>query len=207
MKEEIARILLSTGAVVLRPDKPITYVSGTKGPIYCDNRLLMSHPEERKIVVQAFLEIAKTLEFDIIAGTATSGIPWAAWMAEALDKPMIYVRSKTKGHGKQNLIEGKLEPGQHVLVIEDIFNTGGSSIKAVEGVREAGGVVTDCVAISTYNHQKCITGFAEIKCNAPTLTDFQALIRVATSMEKISDKEKQALLDWHKDPVGWGKDK
>ena len=161
MKEEVAKILLDANAVTLRPSQPFTFTSGIKSPIYCDNRLLMSHPKEREIVIKGFLDILKDKQFDLLAGTATAGIPWCAWLAKELNKPMIFIRSKEKAHGKQNIIEGKLTQGDKVIVIEDLISTGGSSVSAVEAVREAGGIVEDCIAIFTYELEKAINKFKE----------------------------------------------
>ena len=143
-QERIAEILLNVGAVTLNVAEPFTYSSGMRSPIYCDNRLLISHPQERQEVIQAFLEVLEKegVDADVIAGTATAGIPHAAWIAQALDKPMIYIRDKAKGHGKGNQIEGLVSEGASAVIIEDLISTGGSSIRAAIAAREAGSGVT-----------------------------------------------------------------
>ncbi len=192
-EKEIAKILLDIKAVTLRPSEPFKWVSGIYAPIYCDNRLIISYPEKRSLVVGCFLDVIKqnNLEFDVVAGTATAGISWAAWIAKALGKPMIYVRGKSKDHGKENQIEGKLEQGQKVLVVEDLISTGGSSFNAVEAVRAAGGIANDCIAIFTYEMEKSIKKFEEGKCNLFTLSNFSTLIKTAVENNFINEKEMQ----------------
>lgn len=204
MSKEIAEILLDRGAVTLSPHKPYLFASGIRSPIYCDNRKLISHPAERRRIITAFLATIKELEFDVVGGTATAGIPWAAWIAEELDVPMIYIRSSAKGHGKQNKIEGDLKKDAKVLVIEDLVTTGGSSMDATEAVRAAGGVVTDCVAIFTYGLGSARERFGDGDCRLLTLTDFPTLLDVATEKSYLDEKDKSHVLHWQKDPVGWG---
>ena len=205
MKQKVAEILLNVKAVTLNPDNPYRFASGILSPIYCDNRLLMSYPKERKKIVNFFIKIIKKnkLKFDVIGGIATSGICWSSWIAEKLKKPMIYIRGKTKEHGKENLIEGKLEKGQKVLVIEDLISTGGSSLRAVNAVREQGGVVEDCVAIFTYEMEKAVNGFKDANCNLFTLSDFTALIEGAIKENYIKEEDKKKVLEWNKNPGEW----
>lgn len=207
MKEEIAKILLGIKAVTINAVEPFRYASGILSPIYCDNRLLMSYPDKRKQVIDAFLKAIEDagLEFDIVGGTATAGIPHAAWIAERLNKPMIYIRSSSKEHGKQNQIEGKLEKGQKVLVVEDLVSTGGSSVRAVEAVRSAGGIVTDCVAIFTYGMEKAQTKFDEGQCKLYTLSDFDTLVGVAAQEGYITSEQETKVKEWNKAPAEWGK--
>ncbi|MDP6642365.1 MAG: orotate phosphoribosyltransferase [Candidatus Nanoarchaeia archaeon] len=159
--ERVAEILLNTKAVTLRPSNPYEFVSGILSPIYCDNRLLMSHVKEREEVSHLFVELIQGHETDILAGTESAGIPWAAWVSNEIEKPIIYVRKKTKDHGKENLIEGLLTEGQKVAVIEDLISTGGSSMNAVNAVRQAGGNVDLCYAIFTYEFDKSKRLFTE----------------------------------------------
>lgn len=205
--EEVARILLEAKAVMLNPSKPYRFVSGVLSPIYCDNRLLLSYPEMRVKIVESFLEKIRenNLEFEIVAGVATAAIPHAAWIAERLGKPMIYVRSSKKEHGKENLIEGKLEKGKKVIVIEDLVSTGGSSVGAVKAVKEAGGDVVACVAIFTYEMEKAERLFSEAECPLYTLTKFSTLVDVASKNGYMSEEETAKVLEWNKDPQGWGK--
>ena len=205
--QDIAKILLEIKAVTLNPEKPYKYASGILSPIYCDNRLLMSYVDKREQIINYFIETIKqnNLQFDIIAGTATAGIPHAAWLAEKLKKPMIYIRAGAKEHGKTNQIEGKLKKGQKVLVIEDLISTGGSSVAAVEAVRNAGGIVTDCLAIFTYGMQKAKDKFKESDCNIITLSNFTTLIHIAAEQNYIKKQAANTVLEWSKDPANWGK--
>lgn len=206
-KEEVAEILLDVGAVDLSPKNPFTFTSGIKSPIYCDNRLLMSHVDERRKIIDAFEELLKEegVAFDVIAGTATAGIPHASWLSELENAPMIYVRDSKKEHGKKNKIEGVLKENQKVLVVEDLMSTGGSSAGAVEAVRSAGGIVNYCAAIFTYGLEKSKKKFDELDCNLITLTDFETLIRVAEKRGDITGEEKKELKKWQADPDNWMK--
>lgn len=199
---QIAKTLLEIKAVSLSPSKPFTYASGRKGPIYCDNRLLLSYPEKRRMVANAFSrEIKKNnLRADVIAGTATAGIPWAALIAEKLKKPMIYVRAASKQHGKKGQIEGKLDRGKKVLVIEDLINTGSSSIEVIKAIRSAGGKVNDCIAIFDYQLDDAKNNFKNAKCRLYSLTNLSELL----SASKLSRKEKKLVKDWQKNPLSWG---
>ncbi|MFC1687200.1 orotate phosphoribosyltransferase [Patescibacteria group bacterium] len=203
----VAKILLEIKAVTLSPKEPYTFTSGLKSPIYCDNRLLISYPDFRTKIIDEFINLIKEHNptFDIVGGTATAGIPHAAWIAERLKKPMIYIRGASKEHGKKNRIEGKLEKGQTVLVIEDLISTGGSSVSAVEGVREAGGEVMDCYAIFTYELEKAKKKFVEANCQLRTLTTFSELIATAKDNNNITPEEAAITQEWNKDPVEWGK--
>ena len=203
--KEIAKILLKVGAVKLQPKEPFTYTSGLKSPIYIDNRFLISFPGERKVVVESILKLIreKNLDFDVVAGVATAGIHWAAWICDKLDKPMIYIRGKAKGHGRQNIIEGNLEKGKKVLVIEDHISTGGSSVDAVLAAREAGGIVSDCIAITTYEFDLAGEKFKECECNLYTLSGFKEIIETAVEMDYIKEDEKETVLEWNKDSEGW----
>jgi len=204
---EVAKILLKIKAVTLRVDPPFTWVSGIKSPIYTDNRLLMSYPKERNIIVNYFIKLMQehALEPDVIAGIATSGIPWASWIAAELKLPMIYIRSKSKGHGKENLIEGKLEKGQKVVIIEDLISTGGSSLNGANAVKEAGAKVLANVAIFTYELPDAEKNFKEAGIKLITLTKFSSLAEIAEKEDYIDKEEKASLLEWRKDPKSWGK--
>lgn len=204
--EQIAKMLLEIKAVTLSVNPPYTWTSGIKSPIYCDNRLIMSYPKKRKQVRDAFIGLIDKigLEFDVIAGVATAGIPHAAFIADALDKPMIYIRGKAKGHGKENQIEGKLEKGQKALVIEDLISTGGSTINAVNAIRIAGGIVTDCFAVFNYELEKSKKAFKESNANLYTLSNFSTLVRVATEENYLGLEDKETVLTWSLDPENWG---
>lgn len=205
--KEIADILLGIRAITLSPSKPYRFVSGIFSPIYCDNRLLMSYPEKRKKIIDYFVEVIRerNLDFDVVAGIASSGIPHAAWIAERLGKPMIYIRKKTKEHGKENLIEGKLEKGQKVVIVEDLISTGSSSVNGVEAVRDQGGIVENCLAIFTYEMEKAKENFRNARCELIPLSDFTTLIEVAEEKDYIKPEERLKTLEWNKDPQNWGK--
>jgi orotate phosphoribosyltransferase len=205
VSEEVAELLLKSGAVILRPKKPFTFASGILSPIYCDNRLLLSKPQLRKRIVDAYARKIKEdqLDADVIAGIATASIPWAALIAEKLGKPMIYIRNAPKEHGRKNIIEGGLESGQSVLVVEDLVSTGGSSISSVEAARAEGGVVHHCVAIFTYELVKAQKAFDAAHCQLITLSTLTTLVEVAMQKGHITADEIAMLKDWSKDPVGW----
>ena len=202
---EIAKILLDIKAVTLNLQEPYQYSSGLLSPIYCDNRLIISYPKKRKIVIDSLLCLIKenNLQFNVIAGTTTAGIPYAAWIADQLNLPMIYVRNKAKTHGKQNQIEGNLKKSkQKVLVIEDLISVGESAISASRALRQLA-IVKDCIAIFSYQLSKAQQSFTEANLNYYTLSNFNILIKVAVAEGYITEKEKQKLLAWNKDPENW----
>lgn len=203
--KQIAKILLDIKAVTLNVKEPYKYSSGILSPIYCDNRLLLSHPKQRQKTRDAFIKLirANKLNFDIVGGIATAGIPHAAWLAEALKKPMIYIRSKSKGYGKNKLIEGNLTKGQKVLIIEDLVSTGSSCIEAVQAVRLAGGITQDCLAIFTYQLTKSEQNFKKAKVNLYFLTNLSILLDAAVDENYITIKEKKSVLEWARDPEHW----
>jgi orotate phosphoribosyltransferase len=178
MNTTINQHLLQIGAVKLSPNDPFTWASGKKSPIYCDNRLTLSYPEVRRLICQSFVDKIKEnfKDVEVIAGVATGGIAHGALVAEALGLPLIYVRDKPKGHGRMNLIEGNLEAGKRVVVIEDLISTGGSSLKAVEGIRESGGNVLGLLAIFTYGFEAANKAFEAANCPFDTLTNFTSLL-------------------------------
>ena len=204
---KVAELLLNVGAIILRPQKPFKFASGILSPIYCDNRLLLSKPAERKKITNFYVKKIKkeAIEADVIAGIATASIPWAAIVAEKLKKPMIYIRKEAKDHGKENLIEGGLEPGQKVLVIEDLVSTGGTSLSSVASARKEGAVVEKCLAIFTYEMEIAKKGFADASCQLLTLSNFTALIKVAAKKGYIKKEEVAMLKEWNKNPAEWGK--
>jgi len=204
---DVAKTLLKIKAVTLSPAKPYRYASGILSPIYTDNRLLMGYPEERSAIIDsmAALIVEKGLKVDVVAGTATAGIPHAAWLAEKLGKPMVYVRTKEKEHGKENKLEGRVEKGWNAVVIEDLISTGGSSVTTVQGLRSAGVTVNDIVAIFTYNMKASEEKFSAEKISLHALTDFSAVISAAAENNYISEEEKEVALQWNADPAGWGK--
>ncbi len=205
MNRTIARILLEIGAVSLRVDPPFQWASGRLSPIYCDNRLIMSYPDHRQKVAEGFEALISSHDFkpDVIAGTATAGIPHAAWLAHRMGLPMVYVRGAAKGHGKQNQIEGKLEPGQRAVLVEDLISTGGSSIAAAQGLRDAGAELLGVTAIFTYGLAVAARRFAEAGMALDTLTRFEVLNQEAEAMGILTAEEKRVLAEWQKDPAGW----
>jgi orotate phosphoribosyltransferase len=207
MKEQIAERLLEIGAVSLRPNDPFTWSSGIQSPIYCDNRLTLSYPAVRREIAEGLkaMILEKFPEAELIAGTATAGIPHAAWVSELLELPMCYVRSKAKGHGKGNQIEGKAAAGQKAVVIEDLISTGGSAITAVEALREEGCEVLGVAAIFSYELEKGRQLLQEANITAYTLTDFSTLAIAAKENGHIQHSDIEKLEKWKKDPSVWGK--
>ncbi|MDW4526431.1 orotate phosphoribosyltransferase [Rossellomorea marisflavi] len=207
MKKQIAKELLNIKAVFLNPTEPFTWSSGIKSPIYCDNRLTLSYPAVRKQIADGLVSMIREHfpEVDVIAGTATAGIPHAAWVSEHMDLPMCYVRSKAKGHGKGNQIEGKVLPGQKVVVIEDLISTGGSCITAVEALRESECEVLGVAAIFTYELQKGTDALSEHGIEAVSLSDYSSLLEAAGEEGLISGADLVELKEWRRDPEGWKK--
>lgn len=201
-KEQIAKDLLSIKAVFLKPDDPFTWASGIKSPIYCDNRLTLSAPEVRKDVEAGLAEIVREYypDADVLMGTSTAGIAHAAITATILNMPMGYVRSGHKDHGRQNQIEGKLEKGQKVVVIEDLISTGGSVLEVVDVLREAGAEVLGIASIFTYGLQKGITRLADANVTNHSLSDFDTLAKVAAEEGYISEKDIAKLTAFRSNP-------
>jgi orotate phosphoribosyltransferase len=207
MKKLIAEKLLTINAVALKPNEPFTWTSGLRSPIYCDNRLTLSYPEVRKEIAKGLQSIIleKYPAAEVIAGTATAGIPHAAWVSDLLNLPMCYVRSSAKGHGKGNQIEGNVEKGQKVVVVEDLISTGGSVITAVQALREAGCEVLGVVSIFTYGLEKGKEAFAQEEIKSESLTDFKNLVEVAIDKGYISKNDQESLLSWSDAPAEWSK--
>ncbi|KIL50412.1 orotate phosphoribosyltransferase [Jeotgalibacillus alimentarius] len=201
MNKEMAAYLLDIKAVELNPDNPFTWASGIKSPIYCDNRLIMSYPEIRSFAADQLTELIKTnfSDADIIAGTATAGIPHAAWVSERMNLPMNYVRSSAKKHGKSNQIEGKITPGKKAVVIEDLISTGGSSLDAVKALEEEGIRVLGVAALFTYGFKKAQQQFEEAGVPYYTVTDFDTLIKQAEDMSYISEDQVTELAKWKRE--------
>lgn len=202
---KVAEFLLQIKAVKLQPDEPFTWASGWKSPIYCDNRKTLSYPSIRTFIRQQFVE-AINKEFakpDVIAGVATGGIAQGALVAQEMGLPFVYVRSEAKKHGLTNMIEGVVEKGQSVVVIEDLISTGGSSLKAVEALREKGCTVKGMAAIFTYGFDLAEANFKKAKCKLATLTNYNTLINVALDKGYISEKDIAGLTDWRSNPDTW----
>ena len=207
IKNHIATQLLKIEAIKLRPTDPFSWSSGWNSPIYCDNRMTLSYPELRTYIKNAFkAEIeSRYPQVEAISGVATAGIPQGALIADALDLPFIYVRSKPKGHGMTNMIEGEVRPGQKVVVIEDLISTGGSSIKAIQAMREAGLEVLSLGAIFTYGFPQAAANFAEESIDFFTLSDYTAMLEPAVEMGYVSDADLKSLSEWREKPEVWGK--
>lgn len=206
LPQHIAINLLEIGAVALRPNDPFTWSSGMKSPIYCDNRLTMSYPSVRDAIAEGFATVIREqfADCEAVAGIATGGIPHAAWVAQKLDLPMLYVRDKAKGHGKTNQIEGHFKAGQKVVLIEDLVSTGGSSLKAAVAVREAGCEVLGTVAIFTYEFPQAAAAFAEQSIPLFTLSNYSALIDAALAAGKIEEADVALLRKWRENPQAFG---
>ena len=202
MEKSIAKDLLSIGAVFLRPEQPFTWASGIKSPIYCDNRLTLTAPEVRNDVEKSLAEVVKTYypEAEVLMGTSTAGIAHAAITAHLLDMPMGYVRSGAKDHGRGNQIEGKLEKGQKVVVIEDLISTGGSVIEVVEALREAGAEVLGIASIFTYGMKKGLERLAAAEVKNVSLTNLDVIAEVAAEIGYIKPEDVARLIAFRNNP-------
>ena len=207
LHSEITKKLLEINTIKIQPSNPFTWASGWKSPIYCDNRKILSYPETRTFVRDKFVEIIsqKYPGAEVIAGVATGAIAHGVLVAEKLGLPFIYVRSKPKGHGLENLIEGDLKQDKKVVVIEDLVSTGDSSLKAAEAINNFGGKVIGMLAIFTYNFDVANDKFRQAEIELTTLGHYQALISMALEMGEISEDQVQTLMKWREDPSNWGK--
>ena len=207
LKELIAKDLLKIKAVFFRPEEPFTWASGIKSPVYCDNRLTLTAPEVRTDVEKGLAKLVKEYypEAEVLMGTSTAGIAHAAITAHLLDMPMGYVRSGAKDHGRQNQIEGRLEKGQKVVVVEDLISTGGSVLEVVDVLRKAGAEVLGMVAIFTYGFDIAAQRFGEEKVKLDTLSNYSALVEVAGETGYITPAAKELLHEWRKNPSEWGR--
>lgn len=198
LNEQIAKSLLEIEAVSLQPNDPFTWSSGIKSPIYCDNRLTMSYPAVRDAIAEGLKTLIEThfSGVEVLAGTATAGIPHAAFVSQKMNLPMSYVRSSNKKHGKGNQIEGKVEPGQKVVVVEDLISTGGSAIEAADALKAHGADVLGIVAIFSYQLAKGKERLAESGYDYYTLSDFDTLVHVAEQMNKIEARDIEGLIAW-----------
>ena len=197
LERKLAKELLAIEAVALRPNDYFTWTSGIKSPIYCDNRITMSYPSIRKEIAAGMVEVIKEKypAVEVIAGTATAGIPHAAWVSELLDLPMIYVRDSAKKHGKTNQIEGRVLEGQKVVIIEDLISTGLSSLKVAKALRESGAEVLGVVAIFSYELKKAQDAFEEAGVEYITLTNYPVLVEEAVAIEYIHQDDVEKLLE------------
>lgn len=205
--KKLAKALMDIKAVLLRPQEPFTWASGWHSPIYCDNRRILSHPELRAQVAQWLADKAMKLypEAEVVAGVATGAIAHGVLAADRMQKPFVYVRPKPKDHGTGSQIEGELAPGKKVVVIEDLISTGMSSLAAVKALRDAGAQVLGMVAIFTYGFDLAAQRFEEDKVRLDTLSNYSALVDVASETGYISSAAKSLLHEWRENPSEWGK--
>ncbi len=204
--QHIASGLLQIKAIKLNITNPFTWASGWKSPIYCDNRISLSHPELRDYIKESFakLIIENYPEVQKIAGVATAGIAHGALVADLMKLPFVYVRGKAKEHGMGNLIEGEIHEGEKIVLIEDLISTGGSSLSSVEALRGAGCEVLGMGAIFTYGFQKSVDAFAKSQCSLFTLTDYPVLIEIAVEKKYVQSNELESLKQWREAPEKWG---
>ncbi|HRH12265.1 MAG TPA: orotate phosphoribosyltransferase [Bacteroidia bacterium] len=205
ISKKIAHFLLQSKSIKLEPANPFLWASGWHSPIYCDNRKTLSFPEIRGFIRDSFVnEIIKNFpKADVIAGVATGGIALGALVAQEMNLPFVYVRSEAKKHGLTNMIEGEISSGQSVVVIEDLISTGGSSLKAVEALREKGCDVKGMVAIFTYGFKTAEDNFKAAKCQLETLTNYDVLVNKAVQKEYVTEKDLESLKQWRLDPSKW----
>ncbi|WP_291292858.1 orotate phosphoribosyltransferase [Enterococcus sp.] len=205
ISKAIAKDLLTIEAVFLRPNEPFTWASGIKSPIYCDNRMTMSYPAVRKAIANGLAAQIKERfpEVEVIAGTATAGIPHAAWVADILDLPMVYIRSKAKDHGKGNQIEGRITEGQKMVVIEDLISTGGSVLEACEAATREGANVLGVAAIFTYELPQGVANFEKAQLPLITLTNYSTMIDTALEIDYIGKEDIALLQQWKQSPQTW----
>jgi orotate phosphoribosyltransferase len=204
---EVTKKLLEINTIKIQPDNPFTWASGWKSPIYCDNRKTLSYPDTRSYIRDRFVDMIteKYPEAEVIAGVATGAIAIGALVADKLGLPFIYIRSKPKGHGLENLIEGDLKPFQKVVIVEDLVSTGVSSLKAAEAVNNFGGEVVGMVSIFTYNFPLAKENFQKAGIELTSLSRYQILIDLSLEMGEISQDQVESLMEWREDPANWGK--
>lgn len=204
---EVTKRLLQINTIKVQPSNPFTWASGWLSPIYCDNRKILSYPSTREFICEEFTRIVKEKypQAEVIAGVATGAIAHGALVADKLGLPFVYVRSKPKDHGLENLIEGDLKPGQKIVVIEDLVSTGGSSLKAAEALTNFGGDVLGMVAIFTYNFPVAKENFKKAGLELTTLSNYNILIEYALKIGEIREEDVESLQNWRKNPSEWGR--
>jgi orotate phosphoribosyltransferase len=206
IEQQVAEFLLQIKAIKLQPANPFTWASGWKSPIYCDNRVTLSHPQIRTFIRQNLSSLIQETygPLECIAGVATAGIPQGVLVAQELGLPFVYVRSKPKDHGTGSLIEGDIIEGQRVVVVEDLISTGKSSLQAVEALRAAGYQVAGLVAIFSYGFAEAAENFKQAGCMFDTLSNYEALIKYAEKENFIGSSEAALLQEWRRNPSTWG---
>lgn len=207
IQTEVTKRLLEINTIKIQPNNPFTWASGWKSPIYCDNRKTLSYPDTRSFIRDSFVKLIqeKYPEAEVIAGVATGAIAIGALVADKLGLPFIYVRSKPKGHGLENLIEGDLKPFKKVVVVEDLVSTGISSLKAAEAVNNFGGDVVGMVSIFTYNFPLAKENFEKAGIELTSLSRYQILIDFSLERGDITKDQVESLMEWREDPANWGK--
>ena len=205
---EVTKRLLAIDTIKIQPDTPFTWASGWKAPIYCDNRKVLSYPETRTFICNQFVQLVreKYPNAEAIAGVATGAIAMGVLIAEVLQLPFIYVRSKPKGHGLENLIEGDIQPGTKVVIIEDLISTGGSSLSAAQAVRNYGAEVLGMLAIFSYNFSLAANNFKAANIELTTLSNYNLLLKLAYDSGEITDAQLESLNNWRKSPQTWGQE-
>jgi orotate phosphoribosyltransferase len=205
--QKLAKISLEIGAIKINSKNPFTWASGYRMPLYNDNRMLLGNADHRSLIAEGMKAIIEKegVAVDTVAGVATAGIPHATSLANLIKLPLIYVRSSPKTHGMNNQVEGILTPGQQVVVVEDLISTGGSILKAVDAVREAGGVVKHCLGIFSYGFPEAKERFQKSQCQLHTLLNLDSLLQFAVKEEYIASEEKQVVDTWMQNPFEWGK--
>lgn len=207
--QKTAEHLLEIKAIMLRPNKPFRFTSGILSPVYIDNRIIISYPKIREKIISYYIKTIKEKiglsNVDLISGTAMAAIPHAAFISQKLGLPMVFVRDTKKGHGRQNQIEGVVKKNQKVLIIEDHISTGGSTLGNIKAIRAAGGKVKYAIATTTFLMKKAENNFKKSKVKVFTLTDVNEIIETAIKKKLIKIKNKEMVLQWSKDPIGWGK--
>lgn len=209
ISKKTAELLLSIKAIALRPREPFKYTSGIFSPIYIDNRTAISYPKVREKIIDFYIKAIKEKiglkNVDLLSGTAIAAIPPAAFIAQKLNLPMVYVRETRKGHGKKNQVEGVVRRGQKILIIEDHISTGGSLVRNVEAIRGVGGRVNYAIATTTYSMKLAEANFKKAKIKVFTLTNFKEIIEVAIKKKYIKEKDRNLVFRWAEDPKNWGK--
>jgi orotate phosphoribosyltransferase len=202
---DIAKNLIKLGAVKFSPNNPFTYASGLKGPIYCDNRLILSHVDFRDQVIESFSTLIKEngLDFDLLGGIATAGIPYAAFLADRLKKPMVYVRPKAKDHGRKNQVEGDYRPGQKVILFEDLVNAGSSLEDSMKGLSASDLKCDSCLCVVDYEMEIAKTRLSDLSIQLYSLTDFTSLTKAAFELNLVTEEGLSLLKRWHTDPKKW----
>ncbi|MBU0762743.1 MAG: orotate phosphoribosyltransferase [Candidatus Altiarchaeota archaeon] len=202
---ETAAILLDANALKFNVEKPYVFASGIKSPVYMDCRILMSNVGKRRMIVESMVGVVSSLDFDVVAGTASAGIPWASWLSESVSKPMVYVRKAEKEHGRGKKIEGTIPDGASTLLVEDLVSTGMSSLAAVQSLRNEGAKVSECVSIFQYGMPEAISAFKTSAVKLHSLSNFKVACEVALENKYLNKADASKALEWMSNPRGWSK--